>query len=85
MFCWHRLYFGQKKNLTFFLTIYIYQLRMVWTLTSIIKSHRQGAAGGRGQRVDQGTGGPKLPRGIPAPNANAELVTSVQVPDFLAV
>lgn len=39
---------------------------------------RQGAAGGRGQRVDQGTGGPKLPRGIPAPNANAELVTSVQ-------
>lgn len=39
---------------------------------------RQGGAGGRGQRVDRGSGGPKLPRGIPAPNGNAELVTSVQ-------
>lgn len=60
-------------------------LRMVLMLISIIKSHRQGAARGRGQKVDQGSGGPKLPRGIAASNANAELIRSVQVPDFLIV
>ncbi|THG04240.1 hypothetical protein TEA_026570 [Camellia sinensis var. sinensis] len=42
------------------------------------EARRQEGAGSRRQRIDYETGGPKQPRAIPAPNANAELVMSMQ-------
>ncbi|XAR55514.1 Cyclin-dependent kinase [Bertholletia excelsa] len=42
------------------------------------EARRQGAAGARGHRVDQDTGGPKLPHAIPAPYANGGLRATMQ-------
>ncbi|KAF8409252.1 hypothetical protein HHK36_005326 [Tetracentron sinense] len=42
------------------------------------EARRQGAAGGKGQRVDPERRGPRESRAIPAPDANAELVLSMQ-------
>ncbi|XP_052178128.1 probable serine/threonine-protein kinase At1g54610 [Diospyros lotus] len=41
------------------------------------EARRKGAAAVRGQRVNQGTGGTRPPRAV-APNANAELIASIQ-------
>lgn len=43
-------------------------------------SYRQRAAIMNGQEVDKESRGPKETRAVPAPDANAELVTSMQVP-----
>lgn len=40
---------------------------------------RQGAAGGKGQRLDLERRGTRESRAVPAPDANAELVLSMQV------
>ncbi|GFZ05660.1 protein kinase superfamily protein [Actinidia rufa] len=42
------------------------------------EARRQEVGGGRGPRVSQEIGGPKPPRAIPAANANAELLASMQ-------
>nr|DAD20956.1 TPA_asm: hypothetical protein HUJ06_022419 [Nelumbo nucifera] len=43
------------------------------------EARRQGATGGKGQRSDLERKGPRESRAIPAPDANAELVLSMQV------
>lgn len=40
---------------------------------------RQGAAGNKGQRLDHERRGGRESRAVPAPDANAELVASMQV------
>jgi len=46
---------------------------------------RQGGAGVKGQRHDLERKGTRESRAIPAPDANAELVLSMQVCSFLVV
>lgn len=41
--------------------------------------HRQGAAGSKGQRLELERRGTRESRAVPAPDANAELVLSMQV------
>lgn len=48
-------------------------------MLNVIISLRQGAAGVKGQTVDREIRGSKESRAVPAPDANAESVTSMQV------
>ncbi|KAH7859804.1 hypothetical protein Vadar_005680 [Vaccinium darrowii] len=43
-----------------------------------VEAKRNELTGGREERVDQGTGGITQTQAVPAPNANAELITSLQ-------
>ena len=59
-------------NIFLFLSLFIY-----------FYMDRQGAAGSKGQRIDLERRGTRESRAIPAPDANAELVLSMQVTSCL--
>jgi len=49
------------------------------TIPFFVHTNRQGAAGSKGQKPDMERRGQRESRAVPAPDANAELVLSMQV------